>query len=100
MFKEDDDVEPGLDIKMCLMADAECITSLLESGLSEVNRIPPFVKAVDVSLPPGGYEDYTGSFKVSIESLILEFWPSLREAGNPAELSLFEGSMWERPLSF
>jgi hypothetical protein len=98
MFKKDDDVEPGLDTKMCLMADAKCIASALEPDRTEANRIPPFVKAVDVSLPPGGYEDFTGTFKVAIESLVLEFWPALREAGSAAGLSAFEGSIWERPL--
>jgi len=76
------------------MADAECITSVLESGPGA----PPFVKAVDVSLPPGGYDDYSGTFKVAVKSLILEFWPALRKAGSAAELSLFEASIWERPL--
>ena len=85
MFQEDGDVEPGLNTKMCLMADAECITFVLESGRSGPNHNPPFIKAVDVSLPPGGYEDYTGIFKVAIESLILELWPALRKAGSAAE---------------
>jgi hypothetical protein len=71
---------------------------VLESGPSGASRTPPFIKAVDVSLPPGGYDDYTGTFKVAIERVILEFWPALREAGNAAELSLFEDSTWERSL--
>ncbi|OBT50436.1 hypothetical protein VE04_09590 [Pseudogymnoascus sp. 24MN13] len=64
-FKEDDEIEPGLDIKMCLMADAECITPVLERGASGT---PPFIKTVDVSLPRGGYDDYTGTFKAAIDS--------------------------------
>ena len=98
MFREEDDVEPGLNTKICLMADAECIASMLDSGPNTANRTPPFIKAVDVSIPPWGYEDYTGSFKVAIESLILEFWPVLREAGSAAELSLFGEGIWERRL--
>lgn len=95
MFKEDDIVEPGLDTKMCLMADVECITSVLESGLGGANYTPPFIKAVDVSLPPGGYDDYSGTFKVAIGSLIPDFWFALREARSAAELSLFEASIWD-----
>lgn len=40
------------------MADAECTTTMLESGAAPFTT--PFVEAVDVSLPPGGYDDYTG----------------------------------------
>ncbi|OBT77020.1 hypothetical protein VF21_02882 [Pseudogymnoascus sp. 05NY08] len=90
-FKEDDEIEPGLDTKMCLMADAECIASVLEFGASGTQ---PFIKAVDVSFPRGGYDDHNGTFKVAIDSLIPEFLFALREAESAAELSLFEGSIW------
>jgi hypothetical protein len=96
-FKEDDEIEPGLDTKMCLMADAECIASVLEPGASDT---PPFIKAVDVSLPRGGYDGYTGTFKVAIDSLIPGFWYALREAGSAAKLSLFEGSIWGGPVEW
>lgn len=100
MLKEEADeepsqVEPGLDTKMCLMADAESITSVLESDLD--GRTPPFIKAVDVSYPQGGYEDYSGVFKVSVASVYLKFWRALRKAESAAEMSLFEGDMWEGP---
>ncbi|OBT76557.1 hypothetical protein VF21_05372 [Pseudogymnoascus sp. 05NY08] len=100
MLKEEADgepsqVEPGLDTKMCLMADAESITSVLESDPD--GRPPPFIKAVDVSYPQGGYEDYSGVFKVSVASVYLKFWPALRKAENAAEMSLFEGDIWEEP---
>lgn len=94
-FKEDDEIKPGLDTKVCLMADAECIASVLEPRASGT---PPFIKAVDVSLPRGSYDDCTGTFKVAIDRLIPEFWYALREAESAAELSLFEGSIWEGPV--
>ncbi len=52
-MKEDvGDVEPGLDIRMCLIADAECIASVVDARSQEEEKVvPPFVKAVDV-LPP------------------------------------------------
>ena len=80
---------------MCLMADAESITSVLESDPD--GRPPPFIKAVDVSYPQGGDEDYSGVFKVSVASVYLKFWPALRKAESAAEMSLFEGDIWEEP---
>ncbi|KFZ25272.1 hypothetical protein V502_00247 [Pseudogymnoascus sp. VKM F-4520 (FW-2644)] len=81
---EPSQVEPGLDTNMCLMADAESITSVLESDPD--GRLPPFIKAVDVSYPQGGYEDYSGVFRVSVASVYLKFWPALRKAESAAEI--------------
>lgn len=98
MWREDSDIEPGLDTKMCLIVDAECIASVMDARTDDEKKaIPPFVKAVDVSPPTGGYvdEEYGGVFKVAISSLVLEFWPALRIFGHPSELAPFADPVWE-----
>jgi hypothetical protein len=66
--KEDDwgdAPEPGLTTSMCLMADEECIRSVLDKSAT------PFVKAVNVTAGRGE------NFKVAIASLVPAFYAAL-----------------------
>jgi hypothetical protein len=98
MCKEDGMVEPGLDTKMCLMVDAECISSVIDPRTAD-NKSPPFVKVVDVELCIDGPQDYVGYFKVAITSLILEFYLALHECDHPSELAIEGDRIWEDPLN-
>ena len=102
MFKEEGEVEPGLHTKMCLMADAECIASVLEPRpAEEKERTPPFLKAVDVDLASGGFASdlsYEGYFKVAIAAIVMDFYPALHTFGYPAELAPFAKPVWEDTL--
>ena len=93
MFKEDGMVEPGLDTKMCLMVDAECIASVIDP--QSTDKFPPFVKAVDVELCIDGPQDYDGHFKVAITSLMLGFYLALQGSDHPSELVPEGDRIWE-----
>jgi hypothetical protein len=58
-------VEPGLTTNMCLMADEECMRSVLDKSAT------PFVKAVDVT------SDSDLTIKVAITSLVPAFYAAL-----------------------
>jgi hypothetical protein len=60
-----DVIEPGLTTKMCLMADEECMRSVLDKSAT------PFVKAVDVTSDSGL------TIKVAIMSLVPAFYAAL-----------------------
>ncbi|KAI9696204.1 MAG: hypothetical protein M1820_008272 [Bogoriella megaspora] len=101
IFKEEGEVEPGLDTKMCLMVDAECIASVLGARSEEdKTKNPPFVKAVDVNLAsetnlsPG----FEGHFKVAISALAMEFYLALALFGYPYELAPFADPVWQDAL--
>ncbi|KAF2154795.1 hypothetical protein K461DRAFT_102381 [Myriangium duriaei CBS 260.36] len=99
MFKQEGEVEPGLDTKMCLMADAECVASVLEPQ----KGTPPFLKAVDVNLADASYvlaldDNYEGSFRVAINAIVMEFYPALELFGHPSELAPFADPVWQDTL--
>ncbi|PSK60599.1 hypothetical protein B9Z65_749 [Elsinoe australis] len=102
MFKEEGEVEPGLDTKMCLMADEECFASVLDPRSAEDKlKTPPFLKAVDVDMASGNFAptaDYSGHFKVSIAALVMEFFLALHEFGHPSELAPFADPIWQDRL--
>ncbi len=90
---------------MCLMADAECVTSVIDPRSDkDKEKTPPFLKAVDVDLATG-LEDvepsYTGQFKVSIAALAMEFYLALHEFPDPSELrrsqTLYGRTVFEIP---
>ncbi|GAM89380.1 hypothetical protein ANO11243_074170 [Dothideomycetidae sp. 11243] len=91
-----DPVEPGLDLMMCLMADAECIASVLEPE----DGIQPFVKAVDVRMTEADYVSkqepgYEGCFKVAIQALPVEFYLALHTVRHPSELVRDANPVWQ-----
>ena len=91
MFDEDDDIEPGLKTKMCLMVDEECMRSVTERKPGSV----PFVKAVDVTLGATPNLDYPGVFKVAISSLLTEFYPALASCQSISEIAPAAGEIWK-----
>lgn len=76
------------------MADADRITSVLESRLSEFSRTPPSINAP----PLGGHDDYAGIFRVAVDSLVPELRSAPRKAASAMESTLFEGSVWKGPI--
>ena len=94
MFLSDSDIEPGLQTKMCLMADAESIASVVDARTDEQKKlIPPFVKAVD-TLGMLDEEYSGGGFKVAIEALVLEFWPKVKGCEDLEGLVGDETEVW------
>ncbi|CAD0114096.1 unnamed protein product, partial [Aureobasidium uvarum] len=70
---EDEILELGLRTRMCLFVDEECMRSVTEPK----SNVPPFVKAVDVSLGETLSRSQNAVFKVAIKSLVMDFYPSL-----------------------
>ncbi|KAI4728697.1 hypothetical protein E4T49_03543 [Aureobasidium sp. EXF-10728] len=70
---EDEILEPGLHTRMCLFVDEECMRSVTEPS----SEVPPFVKAVDVTLGQSLLRSQKSFFKVAIKSLVLGFYASL-----------------------
>lgn len=65
MFKEENQVDPGLDTKMCVMVGAECIASVVDR--SNGDAVPSFVKdepALRIHIDA----EYEGYFRVAISS--------------------------------
>lgn len=100
-FKEEGEIEPGLDTKMCLMADAESINSVLNPRSDADNSTsPPFVWAVDVNLCNGiaVNSDYQGFFKVAIAALPTGFYYALAIFEHASELAPFADPIWQDTL--
>ncbi|KAI0379385.1 hypothetical protein F5Y04DRAFT_282808 [Hypomontagnella monticulosa] len=76
-------VASGLDMGVLLLADAGTVESVLKHN--EVTDPIPYITAVDVT-DPGNPEDYPGSFKVSVDSLLCEFYPKLSMGVSPRAL--------------
>ncbi|CAD0091010.1 unnamed protein product, partial [Aureobasidium vineae] len=70
---EDEILEPGLRTRMCLFVDEECMRSVTEPK----SDVPPFAKAVDVTLGQTSSRSQNAIFKVAIKSLVMDFYPSL-----------------------
>lgn len=91
MLGEDDDLEPGLQTKMCLMVDEDCMRSVTERR----PNTPPFVKAVDVTLGENQDLGYPGFFKVAISSLVTEFYPALARCEYTSQLRPSYNDIWQ-----
>ncbi|KAI7192937.1 hypothetical protein D0869_01749 [Hortaea werneckii] len=68
-----DELEPGLTTSMCLFIDEECIRSVVNKQAGST----PFVKAVDGTLGMGQTDEYKGTIKVAITSLMPAFYAVL-----------------------
>ncbi|KAI6811558.1 hypothetical protein KC332_g14282 [Hortaea werneckii] len=66
-------IEPGLTTSMCLFVDEECIRSVVDKTAGS----SPFVKAVDGTLGMGQRQEYKGTIKVAITSLMPAFYAAL-----------------------
>jgi hypothetical protein len=78
MIKTEDELEPGYDLNVCLLADAECIASVIDPrSESDREKEPPFLKMVHVTasrVPTKGIahegSEHAIVRKVNISSLI------------------------------
>ncbi|KAJ6069371.1 hypothetical protein N7499_011258 [Penicillium canescens] len=90
----------GLQMRMCLMVDGDCIRSVVGSGSGGEDGVPS-VKAVDVTLGLDGVDgvdgglDYSGVFRVAIRSLITKLYPALLACHRTGDLMPADGGVWK-----
>ncbi|KAL5342187.1 hypothetical protein BJX70DRAFT_337930 [Aspergillus crustosus] len=84
------DVEPGLQTKMCLVVDQECMESVAAKSSSTV----PFVKAVDVVLGADAESAFPRVIKVAVSSLLARFYPALANCDTVWEIASDGDDVW------
>lgn len=89
----EDRLEPGLRTNVCLMADEECMRSVVRWMNGDSGSVP-FVKAVDVMLGDEEELGYSGVFRVAIQSLFTEFYVAQVECGEMVELVPAGDGVW------
>lgn len=94
MLKAEGEIDDGFDTKMCLMADAECMSSVVDHANG--NRSTPILKAVDVNYGLALKDrEHQHVFKVSIASLPAKFFPTLQSTEDASALAPQAGSIWQ-----